>query len=199
MKVSEIIKLASILVGDSDVTNAITEIENVGESGKTIDVSDSIKKKIQKYISCLNLTIDRIATSFVTLKNTEAMISDSEGKIPYSSFSKKLIEVRRVVDSSTGSEINFTALPFHLYLPYANRRVLVECKIMPQAVALVTDDIELPPIITPRILSLGVASDLLLSLNVFDESKFWNEKFESALMSALTTRHNLYVAKRKFM
>lgn len=199
MKVSEIIKLASILVGDNDVANAVTEMEDAIEAGEMYEASDSVEKKIKKYINCLNLTIDRIATNFITLKNTEAMASDSEGKIAYSAFLKKVIEVRRVVDSSSGSELQFVALPFHLYLPHANRRVLVEYKIMPEEVALVSDEIELPPIVTPRILSLGVASDLLLSLNVFDESKFWNEKFESALTSALSTRHNLYVAKRKFM
>lgn len=199
MTVKEVVVLASNLVGLDDVVCAVDEYSKMTEEGLEYAFKPAIKKKIDKLISCINLCTDRIAVSYVTLKKSEALVSDFEGKIAYSDFAQRINRIEKVEDSLSGRELDFRALPFHLYLPYANRRVTVTYSFTPAKVTSLEDEISLPPVIGVRTLALGVVSDFLLSKNIYDESKYWNERFEESIVQSLARKQNLYLRARKFL
>lgn len=199
MKVKEIIMLASALAGMEDVEKALIEFNNATDKGEEYIFEESISEKINKAIKCINLTTSRIATEYLSLKKEVIQVSDLEGKIPYTNFDESLIEVLAVSDAGSGCALEFAPLPFHIYIPYRNRRVKVVCRYLPREVNSLEDEVSFPEFVTKRVVALGVVSDLLLSANVYDESKFWNEKFEEAIEKSLSKRKVGGLPPRKFM
>lgn len=199
MTASEVILLASELMGAEDVVNAIEERNNMLQNGLEYKFNDSMQKKINKLIKCINFTTDRIATNYINIKKVQSFVSDAEGKIAYSDFLGGVVDIEYVWDYSTSNDLDFKVLPFHLYVGLPNRKVSACYKFVPDEIDDLDEEIVMPPFVTTRILALGVVSDYLLSKNVYDESKYWNERFEGALIGAVSKRHSSYVAKRKFM
>ena len=199
LTVKDVIGLASDLIGLDDVSAELQNYENAIANDENFEFTSAVKKKIDRLIKCVGLTVDRIASNYLSVNRSEELVSDFQGKISYDDFSASVIEIIAVSDASSGAEIPFNSLPYHLYLPYKNRRVLVDYRFSPRPLKSVDEEIVLPPIVSKRVIALGVVSDYLLSKNVYDEAKYWNEKFEENLISQITRRQKLYLAPRKFM
>ncbi len=199
MKVKEIIALASAICGMEDVEGAILRYEKAKEEEVEFVFEESIEAKIDKAIKCINLTMSRIASEYLSLKKVETLTTDFEGKIPYADFSYRAIEIIDVKDLISGESLEYECLPFHLYLAERNKAVNVVYRYLPEEVASLEDEVYLPEFVTKRIIALGVVSDLMLSANVYDESKFWNEKFEEAIEKSISKRKVGGIPPRKFM
>ncbi len=197
--VKDVVSLACELIGLDDVSSELKDAENAKEKGEDFSFSSPVKKKIDKLLKCVSLTADRIASNYLSMNTSDEMVSDFQGKISYDEFSHNVIDVITVSDASSEALIKFNALPFHIYLPYKNRRVIVDYRFSPKAVKSIDEYIALPPIISKRTIAFGIVSDFLLSKNIYDESKFWNEKFEKTIISEVSRKHKLYLAPKKFL
>ena len=73
MKVKEIIALASAICGMEDVEGAIFRYEKAKEEEVDFAFEEGIEAKIDKAIKCINLTMSRIASEYLSLKKRFAI------------------------------------------------------------------------------------------------------------------------------
>lgn len=167
------------------------ESENTkNESGKSEDAesentksefSDGVKKEIEKLIESINLAVETITSSEVSLVAEEKITSDAEGKVSLDAFSKGVYEVFDVFGENSGESVDFMLMPFHLYLPQKNTNYLVKFRAGSKRVSGLDDQIEVAPFIGVGVLARAVVYEYLLSKNCYSEATFWKESFEDAL------------------
>ncbi len=185
MKVYEAVVGACRLLGLDAVEDEINLYNSAVSGGGTYEFSAEASEEIKKLVNCLNLTVERIASNYLRLTKKEALVSDSDGKIEYSMFSHSPIEILDVCEGAYNFSTLFSCLPFHLYVPNGGESYIVKYRYLPARVGELNEDVNIAIFVTPRVLSLGMVSDYLLAKNLYDECKFWNEKFESELLMSI--------------
>ena len=182
MKATDCILEVSKLVNMTDVTSYIESYNAAIVSEQTPPVMTSqVSARIKNIITCINMVIERITSEYFPLTNSENLTTDSSGKILYSAASKRVYEIVKVYEEST----NLRVIPYfgtdYIILPKANTSYKVFYRYLPSFINLISDSFEVSPLITVRLLSFAVVSDLLLLLNSFDEAREWNERFLSGI------------------
>ncbi len=199
MRVSEVLKVASMLIGLDDVATEIDLYEEAREANTEFCFSAGVSEDLTKLINCINLSVERIATSYIRLNKTEAFVSDGEGKIAYEDFASPVVEVVDVFTGAFGGGVNYMVMPFNLYLPEPAKRYFVKYRYLPTKVEVLEDEIELPVFVTARLVAMAVSGDYLLSKNLYDESKFWSDKFDTEMVRVMSGKANKTLRSYKFL
>ena len=167
--------------GENQESPIIVQSVN-GESENTkSEFSDGVKKEIEKLIESINLAVETITSSEVSLVAEEKITSDAEGKVSLDAFSKGVYEVIDVFDVNSGKSVDFMLMPFHLYLPQKNANYIVKFRAGSKRVSGLDDQIEVASFIGVGVLARAVVYEYLLSKNCYSEATFWKESFEDAL------------------
>lgn len=157
------------------------ESENAESENTKSEFSDGVKKEIEKLIESINLAVETITSSEVSLVAEEKITSDAEGKVSLDAFSKGVYEVIDVFDVNSGKSVDFMLMPFHLYLPQKNANYIVKFRAGSKRVSGLDDQIEVASFIGVGVLARAVVYEYLLSKNCYSEATFWKESFEDAL------------------
>lgn len=181
MKARDVIELVSNLIGDQDIEAILVKKDSNEE------LTGQDEKKLNRYISGLNIAVDTIASRYYQNIKTVKAVSDEEQRIPYEALDERLLEVVEVLDR-VGRKVEFYSLPFSLYLPSRNSEYLVKFKYLPKKVVEIKDEVEVLPFVSNRAIAYLMASDIMLSKNLYDESKFWFNSFDSIMTQAVATR-----------
>lgn len=192
MKVIDCIKTVVNLIGDQDMGAVIEKIES-GE-----ELVDSDTKILNRYINGLNIAVDTIASRYYQNIKTVRVVSDSEQRIPYEALDERLYEVLEVVGPA-GSKVEFYSLPFSVFVPKKLTQYTVKFKYLPKKASQIEDDVEVLPFVSERAIGYLMASDIMLSRNLYDESKFWFNNFDSIMTQAVATRRVRSLAFDKWL
>lgn len=182
MKVFDCIYDAASMLNNSDAVAFLDLYAAKKQAGETLPVpTDSVADFIGKLIVCLNMTIERITSEYIPLKKCESVCSDEYSKIAFSSLSARVFEVLRVEDAVSFESLVVKQNPDAICVPLKYRNYKVTYKYIPTLASSIDDTIELPLAVTNRLACFGVVSDFLLSRNVFDEAKEWNDRFVAGI------------------
>ena len=178
MRAVDILYEASCLLNNDETSSFLKDyIEALDAETELPVATSSVEAFVNKLLVCLNMTVERIASEHIFLKKEEPLTSDENGKIGYSSFSSRVFEVVKVFDSITGEEL----VPYFafdgLVMPLKYRPYKVLYKFVPSVVTDLDDEIVVPTLVSSRLLCFGIVADFLLTRNVFDEAREWNNKF----------------------
>ena len=172
-----ILEVSSLLNMDS-VKSYVLDYKAKVLNNLTPSAPDSaVANKISQIITCINMAIERISSEYLPLKMSESLVSDSTGKILYSSASKRVFEIIKVEDAN----LNYRVIPYfgvdYIVLPKPNTSYIVYFRYIPDFIDSISGEFEISPFVTTRLLSYAVVSDILLVKNSFDEAREWNDRF----------------------
>ena len=175
-----------------EVALEVAEILGDKDAEKTINkngpLTDDENKVITKYINGLNIAVDTIASRYYTSVRETRVTADNENRIDYDKLASRVYEIISVKNALNGQGVDYYTLPFCLYVPSGGRDYLVKFKFLPEKCLNLDDNIELLPFVSSRALVYLMVSDMLLSKALYDESRFWFNKFESIMTEAVTNR-----------
>lgn len=179
MTVLECVSEVVGILGDAEMVPVI--------EGETELTTDQVKLK-NRYISGLNIAVDTIASRYYASVREVRVVSDEERRIDYNALSPRVYEVLSVREANGGQGVDYYTLPFCLYVPNAKKEYVVKFKFLPEKCEDLDEEIDLLPFVSPRAVVYLMVSDILLSKNIYDESKFWFSKFESEMTQAVSNR-----------
>ena len=179
MKVLDCVSEVAHILGDSEMESVIN-----GDG----ELSQEQRKLKARYIAGLNIAVDTIASRYYTSVREIKVVSDSDQRIDYSALASRVYEVVSVREANGGQGVDYYTLPFCLYVPCAKKEYFVKFKFLPEKCEGFDDEVELLPFVSPRAVVYLMISDILLSKNIYDESKFWFSKFESEMTQAVSSR-----------
>jgi len=179
MTVLECVSEVAKILGD-------TEMEPVMDG--SVELTDEQVKLKNRYITGLNIAVDTIASRYYTSVREVRVVSDSDQRIDYGALSPRVYEIVSVREANGGQGVDYYTLPFCLYVPSAKKEYVVKFKFLPEKCEDFDDEVELLPFVSPRAVIYLMVSDILLSKNIYDESKFWFSKFESEMTQAVSNR-----------
>lgn len=182
MTAKECVGFVVSLVNDREMEKILEKLD----AGETL--SNDEKKLEKRYISGLNIAVDTISSRYYSCEKEVRVVSDNEQKILYEALSPRVYEVLSVKEAS-GQDVDFYTLPFSVYVPKIKHEYKVKFKYLPQKVDSLADEVNILPFVPVRAVAYLMASDLLLTKNLYDEARFWFNNFESVM--------NQVVAKRR--
>lgn len=182
MKVKEILALAAVLLGRSDLA------ETVASSQKT-EETDAL-------LTCYNVVESEVALDYFPLKRTETFPAP-EGELRYTQFSHLPVNICSVGDG-TRRGVRFTAYPDYLALEGARDRVEVTYMYAPSKKES-DDECEFGDRLPSRLFALGVASEFCLMTKAYPEGKAFALRYRDALQHAGILRRSLSVRSRRWV
>lgn len=212
MKAVEVIKIATEELGLLDVYDKIEEFEKsckslLGEAGIdealiSSEIREQIKtledeifksdqqKDLRRLINSLNLATEKISMIAVSDIKSEVLKTDVEGKISLDLFDGDILNVLNCIDVSSGKGVDYLLMPFHLYLPSAEKEFLIKYRSSVKKIKSLLDVVDVPRVIQPGVLARGVAAEYLFSKNCYDEAEYWRSCFEETLKWAVVKNSN---------
>lgn len=179
MTVRECAKEVSQILGDKEMEEILSKNEEL-----TTEENDIVSR----YLNGLNIAVDTIASRYYTSVREVRVRADEEMRIDYNSLASRVYEIVSVKDSLTGQGVDYWTLPFCLYVPSGSREYLVKFKFLPDRCTSLDDNVELLPFVSIRAVVYLMVSDMCLAKNLYDESRFWFNKFETIMTQAVANR-----------
>lgn len=156
-----------------------------------IDADDDVLSTLNMLVRCANLCLMEIATDYVPLVTSEILVA-VDGFLPFSSFSKNVLDVINV--SNKGMETKYKFLPSGLDL--ANGRYTVEYRYLPNNV-LFEGDIEYKmAMVSARIIAYGAITEYFIISGLQDDAVLWDGRYRMALINASTKSERKVKARR---
>lgn len=170
MKIKDIIKTVALLLNREKVVKYL-DVYGTENCPQTIDTD--VLSDVDLFCRCANLCIEELASTYFPMVKEETF-SPSNGKIAYSGFNDKVIEVLNVYDDS-GNQVNFKADCSFLFVDMGS--CIVKYRYLPSIYTL-TDEIGYDEkVIDGRIIAYGVASEICLVERAFDQSVIFRKRF----------------------
>lgn len=139
-----------------------------------VELSTEEAKVVEQLEKCFNLVNNEIASEFVPIKKIE-QVEVSNGKIMFSSFSKKPFKIL-YVKNSLGRKIRFKV--FENYIMALCKKAIVCYSTLPEDL---TIDDEFDTFLPERIYAYGVAREYYFLQTKFDDADIWEERFKNSL------------------
>ena len=179
MTVRECVSEVAEVLGDKEMQDILN---------KYGELSADEKQAVNKYINGLNIAVDTIASRYYTSVREVKVLADEESRVDYNALSSRVYEIISVKDSLSGRGVDYYTLPFCLYVPTGSKEYLVKFKFLPEKCVSLEDKVELLPFVSIRAVVYLMVSDMCLTKNLYDESRFWFNKFETVMTEAVTKR-----------
>lgn len=174
MTVKEVICAALRLVGRDDAAEAIG-------GGETLSAEHTRIKNA--FIAYLNSVLDELARAYFSPEAIETAVL-SGGRKSLSSFSRKVIRIKRVTDGT--KPINWSVASGYLYAQAESATVTYEYA----PAALGEDDAFSYPVsaVGELLAEYGMAAEHYLVLGCAEESRIWEEKYRREIDALLCRR-----------
>lgn len=210
MKAVEVIKIATEELGLLEIYDKLEKfekdcneiLEGVAEEVNMAEVDAKIKalekeifeedqqKDLRRLINALNLATEKVSMISIADIKSEVFQTDVEGKISLDLFDGEVLNVLNCVDIVSGRSVDYLLMPFHLYLPKAERTFLIKYRTSIKKVSSLLDEVEVSKVLQSGILARGVVAEYLLGKNCYDEAEFWRSSFEESLKWAVVKNSN---------
>lgn len=167
MKVKEIICNALRLVGRDDVADA--------EAGGLALSAEAARLK-STFLTYFNSVLDELSRGYFPLSAKED-VNLTEGKISLSSFSKRVVRIKRVVVGNNAVEWHIYA--GYLYADAENATVYYEYAPQPLGE---TEEFFYPEFaVGERLVTYGMAAEHFLVCGCAEESRAWEQKYRDEI------------------
>lgn len=171
MKVKDVICEALRLVGRNDAADAIS-------AGS--ELTDEVARLNRACLTYLNAVFDELARGYFPLDAEEDM-SSRNGTFPFSGFSRKPLEIKRVTEG--GKPVKWHISPDYLIASGNNIRVYYTYVPSPLTAA---DECEYPVFaVGERLIEYGIAAEYFLVLGDATSSAVWEDKYRREIENLL--------------
>ena len=179
MTVRECVSEVAQIIGDKEMEELLN---------KNTERNADEEALVGRYLNGLNIAVDTIASRYYTSVREVNVRADEEMRIDYNALSSRVYEIISVKDRLTGQGVSYYTLPGCLYVPSGSREYAVKFKFLPEKCGSLEDEVELLPFVSIRAVVYLMVSDMCLAKNLYDESRFWFNKFESIMTEAVANR-----------
>lgn len=171
MTVKEIINIASLMIGKTDLCDYLAGAE----------LSDTDRARLLKetdyMANCVNLVINEVATEYLPVVCSE-FVNNYGGMIYYASLSSKVLEVLAVYDNA-GNKISFNKLADGIKT--SGTVTKVEYSYIPPSYTLTETVAFTEKNLPARVIAYGVASEICVAEGRFEEALIWQNRFRDSL------------------
>lgn len=195
MKISDIVRIAAVLLAAEDVIERLDNPDAVtaGGDGDGADGGGSgAERELNLLTRCANLAVSAAASDYLPVVK-ERTVTASGNEIEYSQIDSSVIDVlgvqrggvnaafkmradRLVIDGAGEYGIRYSVLPENSGLDgvivYAHNKI------------------------SPRVLAYGTACEYCIISGAFDEAAMWDRRFKDALQTAVRNKGEMKVKRR---
>lgn len=176
MTIKSIIELAAFFVNASQLIESGIFLPTASE--EKINAISSANTDLRLLLRCTNVVLREIASCYDSLKFTES-ITTNDGIISYLNLSKTIKEPLHIVKD--GEILIFTAFCDHI-VTQPGTLSFTYAYIPPYKAF--SDEAEISPHITDRLVASGVAAEYCLINGRYGESALWDKRYKDALSLA---------------
>lgn len=167
MTVKEVICYAMRLSGRADVADSIV-------SG--VVLSAELNRVKNTYLTYLNSVLDELARGYFPL-SAEEEVTFLQGKISLSSFSKRVVRIKKVLEGKNPIEWHISCG----YLCADAEKATVRYEYAPEPLAY-TDEFFYPEYaVSERLVAFGMAAEHFLVNGCAEESRVWEQKYRDEI------------------
>lgn len=195
MTVKDVVSIVATLLGLTDVSFYLVNMYD--ENGEIVNPSEDVEEEIKFITRLVNLVVGEIAREYVPLKFDEEVLSNSECEINYCALSKNICDVLSVCTDKTKETFNMYSEFIKVSKPttYYN----VEYCYTHELVNSLLDIIDISPLVQPRTIAYGIASEYTVIQGLYDESLMWDKKFLNSLSNSKIKAKNYTFKKRGWL
>lgn len=172
----DILVKAAEIIGDSDIDFTAPE------------------EKTEKLISCGKMIYTELTEEYVHLKHKE-MLPVNDGRIYYSEFTKAVKDVMKI--KKDGVICPFTLYP--LFVAVEEEGDVEVSYVYHAEEPALEEELDLPPIFTSSVLSVGVASEYFYRSGLIDEAVFYKNRYDNSLLNLTRKRGYVKLRYRRFI
>lgn len=186
MKVKEVLKSASVMIGREDVAKYLED--------DSVEVGVNTLPTVNVLVSLLNLVVGELAGTFIPMIKREK-VKAVGGKIYYAALSERCVKVvgTYLLD---GSQTDYDFTPEFMRV-YADE-ILVEYEYIPPNYDLAGDIGYTEKEITASTLAYGLCAEYCISQGDFDQAVMWHERYVDSI-SCHRKLKNSSVRERSFV
>ncbi len=189
MNVQDVIKIALPYLNEFELLETTT-------LGGTDTPTEQQTAKLNTLLACVNDIVETLALKYFPLK-TEENINNSTGKVLFSSLTKPLIDIVKVVERH-GFTADYAVFP--TYFETSKGEITVIYNYAPETVDAFTDTLEVTgEKVTARIVALGVVSRYYLINGMYADAEAWQNMFERAILVSARPKNMRTIRKRRWM
>lgn len=188
MTAKDIIKIVLVFVNKENLLD-LEEFD-----GNTVSTENE-QKDISHIIRCLNLVCNQIASEYLPLLNIEKF-SPTNGKIEFSNFTKKPIDIYKIEDKF-GLRVHYKLFPN--YIETIDGEVSILYSYAPQEISTLNDNVEsFSEKISSRIIAYGVAMEYCFICGLHDDASIWEKRFKDSLLICKRKKTEIILPKRRW-
>ncbi len=189
MKALDVIKLASLYLGQKDLLSTTT-------LGGEVAPTEAQTQNLDTLLDCVNDVTETIAILYFPLTYEET-VSSTTGIINFSSFSKAVCDIDSVTDKC-GFSVDFQVFPTYIKTTAGQHKVVYHY--LPERVTTFASDIEIcMEKVSLRLMVLGVVSRYYLMQGMFSEAQAWQTVFDNTALGLKHSRKNQVIKKRRWL
>lgn len=201
MKLREIIKLSSIMLGLDDILtmeelyNTSFDITDENSYLQSDEETNAINiRNLNLLVRCFNLAYSEIATDYVSLKFKET-IEVATGYIDLGTLTKKFYKLINI-ENSKGKKVKFEMYSNKLYLE--NGIYTIIYSYIPEFATLNTELETFDGKILDRVFAYGLNKEYCYISGLYSEAESWKNKFEDSLKLVLL-KQNFNLPRRRWL
>ena len=189
MTVKDVLKLAVVYIGDSELANTTI-------LGGTETPTTQQTEKLNLLLTCVNDTVQSLAMMYFPLKH-EQKVTSSTGTYNFSQLDKTLLDIMKVTDEHN-LEVDFAFFP--TYFQSRKGTLNIVYSYIPDYVNDFSDSIEVVENkVSLRMMVLGVVSRYYMFIGMYTDAESWNSMFEQAVLVASRNKNNVVMKKRSWV
>jgi hypothetical protein len=171
------------------------ELLDVSELGGTEQSTPAQQKELNILLRCLNLVYNEIASDYIPLLHTEKLIP-TNGEIGFSSFSKKLLDIKRVEDKF-GIRTNYKLYPDKIST--IDGPVTITYSYEPEELTDFTSVMEsFSEKLTERVVAYGVAMEYCFISGLHDDASIWEKRFKDGILVSARKKSEIRLPVRRW-
>lgn len=172
MKLSEIVAAAATLLGREEINEYLSDTTTENVSATTLAEVDTMTR-------LANLVLNELAGSYIPMVCTEK-VTPVNGRVYYSELDRKILKIRGVYDDY-GRKLFFVVHPEYLHA--RGEADSVEYEYLPDNLGLTEETGYLDKDVSVSVLAYGLAAEVCLSENRFDEAVMWRKRYSDGVAS----------------
>lgn len=163
--------------------------------GGAVAPTETQSKDLNHLVRCLNLVYNEIASDYIPLLNKETFIPEN-GRVYYSDFSKKLLDIKKVEDKF-GYKTNYKLFPD--YLETIDGEIKITYSYEPEEISSIDDSIEsFSEKITERVVAYGVAMEYCFICGLHDDASIWEKRFKDGILISARKKSEIRLPRRRW-
>lgn len=187
MTVKEILILTAKLLGEKQIVNLLTK--------QTCDDLESVSEDKEMLLSCYNATTEELALEYLPLEFCEEFNGIKDGKIYFSSFTKKPLRIVSVCDVND-NKVSYKIVNDSIEVDKKSVKITYEYR--PQMQTEDEEAVFSDNIIGPFTLCYGIASLYCLQKGRHSDAEGFFERYFSAIKSRIAEKRKIIIPARSW-